>query len=229
MIRPRLTPNQIKYAYPYILSLPPFVRVGATVAGVPFTSLSQILPFILIGIGVDDMVRSSTRGSSAGLSEGTNVRPDSGRGLSCTTNNRLSTSLKPRFAYFCIIMILPGMLDSASICAHAVRFCQLYPSRGCVRRGCEKSISVIAAQQADAISYMACLSVQEERIAQSVFVLNVSSSKHSPLSRLLYGALHLNVPRASLALWRLIWAGYVCPLSGPTLHHVYMLPTVSCC
>lgn len=25
-------------------------------AGVPFTALSQILPFILVGIGVDDMV-----------------------------------------------------------------------------------------------------------------------------------------------------------------------------
>lgn len=28
-------------------------------AGVPFTTLSSILPFILIGIGVDDMVRKS--------------------------------------------------------------------------------------------------------------------------------------------------------------------------
>lgn len=32
-----------------------FVHLHGTV-GVPFTTLSQILPFILIGIGVDDMV-----------------------------------------------------------------------------------------------------------------------------------------------------------------------------
>ena len=29
------------------------------VAGVPFTTLSSILPFILVGIGVDDMVRQN--------------------------------------------------------------------------------------------------------------------------------------------------------------------------
>lgn len=32
------------------------LRYITTVAGVPFTTLSQILPFILIGIGADDMV-----------------------------------------------------------------------------------------------------------------------------------------------------------------------------
>lgn len=34
------------------------VTVGNTnIAGIPFTSLAQLLPFILIGIGVDDMVQ----------------------------------------------------------------------------------------------------------------------------------------------------------------------------
>lgn len=45
-----------------------FVRVCyATVAGVPFTSLSQVLPFILIGIGVDDMVSSIKRSGGGHL------------------------------------------------------------------------------------------------------------------------------------------------------------------
>lgn len=39
----------------------PFVAARRRLAGIPFTSLSQILPFILIGIGVDDMVRIAGR------------------------------------------------------------------------------------------------------------------------------------------------------------------------
>lgn len=35
----------------------PFSLLLETTAGIPFTTLSQVLPFILIGIGVDDMVR----------------------------------------------------------------------------------------------------------------------------------------------------------------------------
>lgn len=49
-------------------------RVLMTAAGVPFTILAKVLPFILIGIGVDDMVRKS-RVMRAVIHRGSYVRP----------------------------------------------------------------------------------------------------------------------------------------------------------
>lgn len=115
----------------------------------------------------------------------------------------------------CIVfhrMFLLGIFNSALIFPRAVTFCQFYPSRGCQERVRENVLrDRYAAKRRDILYGLPFRTRTAHSSKHACFVYLHLSIPH--IIRLHYGALHLNVPRASVTCSMAPALGWLCMLA----------------